>query len=256
MIFNMAGGGGIAGSGSGAGLNFKIVGGITQPVSPSKNTIWVNTDIEIISWIFSATEPENPAEGMAWFSIATASTTKFNALKKNGIMVYPLSAKQYIGGAWATVTAMTYQGEQWVDWVLYLYNKGEQYIDENGNGWVASGDYYTDGETYLLAGRTSSAGAYTGTWTSGLFDATNLNTVEVYVDKYSRGGPESFGKILILDEAGNTLVTKSYSASQTEIWESLDISTITSKCKVQVTSGHTRTSGQMAYIQFSIVRCH
>lgn len=368
MIFNMTGGGGSA-----AGLNFKVVGGTTQPSNPSENTIWVNTDKEITGWIFSAKNPfigeivesagvlsgtvgtsvlnqtgysfrkvndgkavmaffnsdssvgvmlvsrdrdackiskvpkittidttttieaENNfiydgdtyyyayilfnktmyyildaepidctsytvlanalaptynIDNKVWIKSGEISTVSFNALKKNGIMIYPLSAKQYISGAWTTVTAMTYQGEQWVDWILYLYNQGVKNVD-----WTASGDYYTDGETYLLAGRTSSAGAYTGTWTSGLFDATNLNTVEVYVDKYNRGGPESFGKILILDEAGDTLVTKSYSASQTAIWESLDISTITSKCKVRVTSGHTRTSGQTAYIQFSIVRC-
>jgi len=42
---------------SGAELNFEVVGGTTKPANPIENTIWVNTENEITSWIFSATEP-------------------------------------------------------------------------------------------------------------------------------------------------------------------------------------------------------
>ena len=52
MIFNLSGGGS-----SGASLNFKVVGGTTEPANPSENTIWVNTDEPITSWIFSAKNP-------------------------------------------------------------------------------------------------------------------------------------------------------------------------------------------------------
>lgn len=31
----------------GAGVNFKVVGGVTQPTDPSENTIWVNTSVDI-----------------------------------------------------------------------------------------------------------------------------------------------------------------------------------------------------------------
>ena len=50
MIHNMAGGGG-------AGLNFKVVSGLTRPANPVENTIWVPTDTDISSYAFSATEP-------------------------------------------------------------------------------------------------------------------------------------------------------------------------------------------------------
>lgn len=40
--------------GVGNNLNFKIVNGTTKPVNPKENTIWVNTDIEIPNWMFSA----------------------------------------------------------------------------------------------------------------------------------------------------------------------------------------------------------
>lgn len=111
--------------GGGAGLNFKIVGN-PQPSNPAENTIWVDTDVEITSWVFSATEPENPEEGMVWITTGTASTVEFNALKKNGVMVYPISAKQYVSGEWVSKTAKSGKGGAWVDWVAdtVLYNSG------------------------------------------------------------------------------------------------------------------------------------
>ena len=101
----------------GAGLNFKVVGGTTQPSNPSENTIWVNTSATITSWIFSATEPANPTEGMVWITIGTSSTVAFNALKKNGIQVYPIAVKQYVSGKCVDKTAKSYQGGKWVDWI-------------------------------------------------------------------------------------------------------------------------------------------
>lgn len=43
--------------GGGAGLNFKVVGGTTQPTNPKENTIWINTDAEITSWAFAPVDP-------------------------------------------------------------------------------------------------------------------------------------------------------------------------------------------------------
>lgn len=116
--------------GGGANLNFKVVGNL-QPTSPRENTIWLNTDQEITSWIFSAAEPETPEEGMVWFSVGTSSPVEFNALKKNAIQVYPLSAKQYVDGAWVTVTAMSYQGGEWVSWIRIFENL-------NVNQWIVT----------------------------------------------------------------------------------------------------------------------
>ena len=105
-------------SSGGLPLNFKIVGGTAEPASPKENTIWINTDQKITSWIFSATEPEDPVEGMVWISVGTDSTVAFSATKKNPVMVYPLSAKQYISGVWVDVVAKSYQGGKWVDWAI------------------------------------------------------------------------------------------------------------------------------------------
>lgn len=121
MIINMVGGGG------GAALNFKVVPGLTLPGTASENTIWVKTE-KIGRWYFAATQPEELAEWDVWFQTGVSSPAEFNALKKNGIMVYPIAASQYVGGAYVDVEAEIYQGGEWVDW------------------W--NGDFYKDGNTF------------------------------------------------------------------------------------------------------------
>lgn len=120
--------------GGGNPLNFRVLGETTAPSGPRENDIWVNTDTPITSWIFSATEPSPAEAGMVWITVGTASTAEFNALKKNSIQVYPMSAKQYIGGAWVEKTAKSYLGGGWVDWRRYLYNCGDECTDVSG-GW-------------------------------------------------------------------------------------------------------------------------
>ena len=83
-------------------LNFKVICN-PQPQTAKENTIWVDTD-RIHNYYFSATQPENMAEHDVWFPTDTASSVAFNALKKNGIQVYPLYAKQYVSGAWVDKT--------------------------------------------------------------------------------------------------------------------------------------------------------
>ena len=134
----MGWGTGNIGGGSGGGLNFTVVGGTTAPSNPKENTIWVNTDTDITSWIFNATEPTVSA-GMVWISTGTTSTVEFNALKKDGSQVYPISAKQYIDGTWVDKTAKSYQGGKWVDWITYLYKDGNE-INEITGGWFLNGD--------------------------------------------------------------------------------------------------------------------
>lgn len=122
---------GFGGGGGGASLNFKVVGN-PQPASPSENTIWIDTDTPITSWIFSATEPETPSEGMIWISTGTASTVALNALKKNGVMVYPMTAKQYISSAWIDKAAKSHQNGAWIEWITYFYKDGNTFDDITG----------------------------------------------------------------------------------------------------------------------------
>ena len=84
-------------------------------------------------------------DGIVWIQTGTSSPVKFNALKKNGIQVYPLSAKQYVGGAWVAKTAKSYQSDAWKEWspAGALYYNGDQCVGTSGGwnarGWVNSG---------------------------------------------------------------------------------------------------------------------
>lgn len=187
----MGWGTGNIGGGGGASLNFKVVGGTTAPSNPKENTIWVNTDAEISSWVFSATEPESPEEGMLWISTDTSSPVEFNALKKNSIQVYPLSAKQYVGGALVGKTAKTYQGGTWVDWITYIYNMGwiaeTALVDYHGgsDGGNAITITYRDG--YITLNRTKWDG-YAAAYTNKNFDLTGINTLYCKTGDIGSGG--------------------------------------------------------------------
>jgi hypothetical protein len=119
---------------TGTALNFNVVGN-PQPVNPKENTIWIDTDTPITSFEFRATEPPAPLEGMVWIQTGTSSTVEFNALKKNGIQVYPISASQYVGGTWVSKTTKTYQNGELTGWERYLYKSGDEF-DSCTGGWI------------------------------------------------------------------------------------------------------------------------
>ena len=134
MIYVMSGGG---------GLNFKVVGGTTQPASPKENTIWVNTDTEITGWTFQAEQPTG-AEGLLWIQTAAASVAAFDAVKEdNALMIYPTAAKLYTGGAWTAVEDFIYQAGAWVQLSRELYYQGNEFQDYTG-GWSDAGKSYND----------------------------------------------------------------------------------------------------------------
>lgn len=197
------------GGGDGAPLNFKVVGNL-QPDNPKENTIWVDTDVPITSWIFSAEEPSPAEAGMVWISVGTSSSVAFNALRKNSVQVYPLSAKQYISGAWVNVTAMSYQNGEWSAWVtnLVVLKDGTLYVgtwsvattvsqfsdgtitatyDENkGNGGWLSEKIDTTGHTKLVFRcKVSKVGNTSSGFNFGLSTQT-FSGISSYVDQLSK----------------------------------------------------------------------
>lgn len=117
-------------------------------------------------------------EGEVWFPTGASSPVSFNAVKKNGLMVYPLSAKQYIGGTWVEKTAKSYQGGAWVDWTLYLFNNGDQCVSLTG-GWAEvskpSNTTITIGD--VLAVKSDSNGKTVSLSTVGAVDLTDAKTL-------------------------------------------------------------------------------
>jgi hypothetical protein len=151
-------------AGGGAGLNFSLVGGLNRPAIPKANTIWAKTYIPIAGWAMSSSEPTAPYNGMVWIVTGSNSKVAFNALRKNTLMVYPTVCKQFVDGAWVTVTAESYIDEEWAEWFAYLFieNGGQQvpwvFKAMNAKGTVSDKDgtivfeYATVSNNYMAAG--------------------------------------------------------------------------------------------------------
>lgn len=120
------------GNGS-AGAGLTIVSGLTEPVKPKENMIWVKSDKAGKKYVFAEDAPEAPAEGLIWFS-ATG----------DGIIT---QANVYADGAWNRVDAYMYLSGAWVhiaSAVVYLYNKGDT-CDAVSGGWEAAAWYINSG---------------------------------------------------------------------------------------------------------------
>lgn len=151
-------------------LNFKVVGGTSAPSNPKENTIWVNTDEKITGYYFQSEQSEEMTEGEVWIYVGTSSQVAFNALKKNSIMVYPLSVKQKTGGVLVSRSAKSYQGGKWVDW------------------WM--GELYVDGKLHNVL--------------AGGFDKLNTTTVATYKENYIQYYDPGSGGGLVSPEKINT----------------------------------------------------
>lgn len=120
------------GNGS-AGAGLTIVSGLTEPVKPKENMIWVKSDKAGKKYVFAEDAPEAPAEGLIWFS-ATG----------DGIIT---QANVYADGAWNRVDAYMYLSGAWVhiaSAVVYLYNKGDT-CDAVSGGWEAAAWHINSG---------------------------------------------------------------------------------------------------------------
>lgn len=184
----MGWGTGNLGGGSG-GLNFKVVGYATEAElladTPKENTIGIITTNKITGWMFSATEPESPVEGMVYITTGTDSDIAFNALKKNGIQVYPLSAKQYVSGALVDVTAMIYQAEEWVEWIKAgdIYINGKIHPDYSYD--IFSYDSGADITNQSLIGLNTH---YGWIYITPKVDLTNFSTLKITAGGFTRLG--------------------------------------------------------------------
>lgn len=64
-------------------LNFKVVGGTTQPANTKENTLWVNTNEKITTWVVSDQEPNMSKNLVRSFSINSAVSHYADALYVN-----------------------------------------------------------------------------------------------------------------------------------------------------------------------------
>lgn len=181
------------GGGSSGGSELIIVGGIASPAKATHNTIWIYTNVEITSHVLSATEPGNPVEGMVLVTIGDSGNIAITSpVGGDWITVYPLSAKQYIGGAWVDKTAKSYYNGAWVGWWNgELYKLGNEFASVTG-GW---GVYNPNAPGYSMAKVTKadsditiSASGYRNLArceTENVMDLTKYNTVCINLTAFS-----------------------------------------------------------------------
>jgi hypothetical protein len=135
-------------------------------------------------------------EGTVWITTGTSSTAPFNALKKNGVMVYPISAKQYISGAWVEETVKSYQGGEWVDWWNGpLYEPGNTYDGITGGweNWFSSGGSFVVGASSLNFNYSESGGGSgTPLATKKKIELTGFSELSVKVTNFTKSNNGMF----------------------------------------------------------------
>lgn len=227
--------------GGGAGLNFSVKAYASESVLPSagkENTIAVIAD-EINGWIFSATEPANPSEGMVWIPTGTSSTVKFNALKKNGIEVYPQSAKQYTDGEWVQIDAYMDKSGQWVQFShivtdVYLYNRGDT-CDAVTGGWVG----YNGNSTVTNGANSMTVKVVSGYKSGG---AKTVNTVDVSKHNtlaFIGSGNDIGDWVIQLTQGGSNVASTTLGSNVT-----LDISNVSGAVGVELYCADSRSGGR------------
>lgn len=166
------------------GLNFDVKDFRTEAellASPGKeNRIGVITPVPMTGWRFDVNQPKDPQEGEVWISVGTSSAIEFNALKKNGIQVYPLSAKQYVNGALVDKTALIYQNGEWVDWFTYIVKNGASLVAFNSDLRSPDMTTLTKMSNYLRVVITEARAG--GPATDDKIDITNVKTIYLDVD--------------------------------------------------------------------------
>lgn len=229
-----------AGGGGGGGLNFSVKAYASFEELPSaekENTIAVIAD-EINGWIFSATEPTNPSEGLVWIPTGTFSTVNFNALKKNGIEVYPLGAKQYVSDKWVDVYAYIYKDSEWVEFSkvvteLYLYKDGNMFEEITG-GWVTFGSGSVSNSKSGLVIKVPSGYKNGGASMKNQIDLTDYDVVKIVMTKANTGGPDLTIRKNGVDVAsGNSTI---------------DVSTITGLCEFRFYVADSGSSGRITTV--------
>lgn len=80
------------------------------------------------------------ATGQVWVKTGSSAAAPIDIDKKNSIILYPNSCYQYVNGAWAAKTAMTFVNGAWKNWAVYLLENGADNTAVTG-GWQGKAHY-------------------------------------------------------------------------------------------------------------------
>lgn len=237
----------------GGGLNFRVVDGLTQPGDPKENMIWVYTE-GMTGWYMQPTKPENMQPGEVWISTGTGSSVSFNVLKKNSIMVYPISAQQNINGEIKGVTATIYQNGNWRPWIAYLYDKGNEYEDFTG-GWTISGIGKKEAERIYLGQDQKYAAQDNKATTNNKFNFSGSEIIEVHFGYFSSTTSSGYCEVRLVDDDNNIAASKTHSYSDGNDVNDfvLTLQSTPGEYYVQVVTGQT-TADRATYAHFNFAR--
>ncbi len=192
---------------------------------------------------------QGSALGQVWINIGTSATAPINALKKNGIIVYPIAVKQYVSRVWSSRDAQTYQHGKWVEWIPagLLYDKGDQITSVTG-GWYTPVEVIgkvTYNEKSITVAVTNNEDGYIQCATKNKIDLTDYKTIKVNVTNFSKSGT-STPKLTISSKvgAGFTRIAEKDITATGEF--SLDVSTFNSEYYVSF-YGYWATNWSMTF---------
>lgn len=246
------------GGGAGGGLNFKVVGGTTQPTG-KENLIWVKTSTTITGYMFAGTKPASAASGTVLIQTAATSNAAFNALKKNTLMVYPDSVSQYVNGVWKKRDAWIYQNNAWkqISWSwLYVIQNGVIVTPPGFSTFGYTGNTtlptITAGDGYQQIVSTTNSNAVT---TDSNIDLTNITTVyaEINLVKVTQSSIAKWKGIslAVLNAVGvanhnaltNAIIEQQLTTTIGEQTLSVDVSALTGSYYIGLTAPSNGTTG-------------
>ena len=239
---------------TGASLNLTVVGGTTQPASPTENTIWVNTNVTISKWVVNHLPPD-ATEGTVWIKPTDNGSGNINIF--NNIFINVGCVVQYVHDTWVGKDAKLYQNSNWSSIVTWLYDDGIKFVQFQAQ-LGTHGRFYDESDTngYMrLTDNGTSAWQNARVHTSTIVNTQAMNTLHVSITPTynTSNGYFDFGVASTntsgsaLDNDSSTLVASdrltktSWTQNVQEEW-TCDISGVTQDAYVSVHVGNGSTS--------------
>lgn len=220
---------------TGVALNFQVVGGTSAPANPTENTIWVNTDQTITSWVFSHNQPANPSEGMVWIVNGISEVHEFDAVTDVSLRVQVESVKQYISGAWVVKTTKVYQNGVWNETILNLYKSGNEYVGTTG-GWSNTNNANKYNTHLFIREAVSDDYVYSNMHTNNKIDLTSYTVLNVRM-KTAKTSSHSYKTQIAVSSSASTCTGGSQSGVVTKTQPNNNTSEFVATLNIENVSG-------------------
>ena len=205
----------MVGGGGTGGASIFIINSVNQrPTNVFSNTLWVNTDVDVVKYVFSDNEPSNPTEGMLWLTISNSDNVNVVAPINKDWMKFNLGiVKQYIDGVWERKVAQLYKDGIWVDvsrmfsaTISITYPANSNCVVTNSSGQTVASDTNSTSSEKTFTATVHATGTYTVTATatdgSG---GTQSKSVEITSDGQSVSVVLSYDLFLFKSGEGATV---------------------------------------------------